>query len=211
MHAELLARSLAAIQSETTVDRFQALSRIASRSVALSVLHFLQSNGIGSISKNEITFASTDRLRAATLALQLGSDAEQISKNLSWKDFEQLASHVLVSLGYRSKTNLIFKKPRMEIDVVGINAGFAIVADCKHWKRSNPSSISHYSCKQASRTVRLVEHDRSILQAVPVILTLHSESVRFVNAVPVVPIFQFKAFVMDVKGFLSDICVIEQG
>jgi hypothetical protein len=209
MYAELLARSLAAIQSETTLDQFQALSGIASKSVAVKVLDFLQSNGIGSISKRKIIFASTDRLQAAALALQLGSDAEEISKHLSWKDFEKLASHILVSLGYQSKTNLRFKKPRMEIDVVGINSGFAIVIDCKHWKRSNLSSISNYSSKQLARAERLIEQDRRIVEAVPVILTLHSESVRFVNGVPVVPIFQFKAFVMDVKGFLTEICVIE--
>ena len=211
MHVELLARSLAAIQPQTTLDRFQTLSGIASRSVAIRVLDFLQSNGIGSISKKEITFASTDRLRVAALALQMGSDVEQISNYLSWKDFEKLASQVLISLGYQSKTNLIFKKPRMEIDVIGVNSGFAIVVDCKHWRRSNLSSISNYSYKQVARTERLIEQDKRIVQAIPVILTLHSESVRFVNAVPVVPIFQFKAFVLDVKGFLSEICVIKAG
>jgi hypothetical protein len=211
MHVELLARSLAAIQAHTTLDRFQTLSGIASRSVAIRVLDFLQSNGIGSISKKEITFASTDRLRVAALALQMGSDVEQLSKYLSWKDFEKLASQVLISLGYQTKTNFIFKKPRMEIDVIGVNSGFAIVVDCKHWRRSNLSSISNYSYKQVRRTERLIEQDERILQAIPAILTLHSESVRFVNGVPVVPIFQFRAFVLDVKGFLSEICVIKPG
>jgi hypothetical protein len=211
MHVELLARSLAAIQAHTTLDRFQTLSGIASRSVAIRVLDFLQSNGIGSISKKEITFASTDRLRVAALALQMGSDVEQLSKYLSWKDFEKVASQVLISLGYQTKTNFIFKKPRMEIDVIGVNSGFAIVVDCKHWRRSNLSSISNYSYKQVRRTERLIEQDERILQAIPAILTLHSESVRFVNGVPVVPIFQFRAFVLDVKGFLSEICVIKPG
>ena len=211
MHVELLARSLAAIQPHTTLDRFQTLSGIASRSVAIRVLDFLQSNGIGNISNKEITFASTDRLRVAALALQRGSDVEQLSKYLSWKDFEKLASQVLISLGYQTKTNFIFKKPRMEIDVIGVNSGFAIVVDCKHWRRSNLSSISNYSYKQVTRTERLIDQDKRIVQAIPVILTLHSESVRFVNGVPVVPIFQFRAFVLDVKGFLSEICVIKPG
>jgi hypothetical protein len=35
----------------------------------------------------------------------------------------------------------------MEIDVVGVNNKLAIVADCKHWKRNNLSSLSSYARK----------------------------------------------------------------
>jgi hypothetical protein len=208
MHSEFLAQTLAAIEPETTLAKFHAASGIASRSVAKSILDFLLSNGIGSISKQTVTFRDSDRLKAAALALQMGCDVEQISIQLSWQDFEKLASHVLMSFDYKTQTNMRFTKPRMEIDVVGVNSGFAIVVDCKHWKRNNLSSISSYSRKQATRVERLIQRDKKISQAVPVILTLHAESVRFVNGIPIVPIFQFKSFVMDVKGFLPEICVI---
>ena len=208
MHPELLAQALAAIEPETTLAKFQETAGIASRSVANSVLDFLLSKGIGSISKQAIAFGDLDRLKAAALALQAGCDVEQVSKQLSWQDFEKLASQVLMSFDYKTQTNVRFTKPRMEIDVVGINSGFAIVVDCKHWKRNNLSSISNYSRKQAARAERLIQRDKKISQAVPVILTLHAESVRFVNGIPIVPIFRFKSFVMDVKGFLPEICVI---
>jgi hypothetical protein len=208
MHPELLAQALAAIEPETTLAKFHAASGIASRSVAKSILDFLLSNGIGSISKQTVTFRDSDRLKVAALALQMGCDVEQISIQLSWQDFEKLASQVLMSFDYKTQTNVRFTKPRMEIDVVGVNSGFAIVVDCKHWKRNNLSSISSYSRKQATRAERLIQCDKKISQAVPVILTLHAESVRFVNGIPIVPIFRFKSFVMDVKGFLPEICVI---
>lgn len=208
MHPELLARAISAIVPETTLAKFQETSGIASRSVAKGVLDFLLSNGIGSISKQAIAFRDSDRLKAAALALQIGCEVEQVSKELSWQDFEKLASQVLMSFGYKTQTNVRFTKPRMEIDVIGVNSGFAIVVDCKHWKRNNLSSISSYSRKQAARAGRLIQRDRKISQAVPVVLTLHAESVRFVNGIPIVPIFQFRSFVMDVKGFLPEIYVI---
>ncbi|MDQ3969120.1 MAG: hypothetical protein M3275_12080, partial [Thermoproteota archaeon] len=79
--------------------------------------------------------------------------------------------------------------------------------DCKHWKRSNLSSISNFSQKQAVRAEWLIKYEKTITQAVPVMLTLHTESVRFINAVPLVPIHKFRSFIMDVKAFLPEMYV----
>jgi Restriction endonuclease len=204
MHADLLVKVLAAIESEKvmTFDIFQQACGISSKSVAKSVLSYLEVNNIGSISKNTVRFSTSDRIHAAVLALQMKSDIEQVSTYLSWKDFEKLASEVLRSFGYRTRTNVRFVKPRMEIDVVGTSSdGFAIAVDCKHWKRSSLSSISNFSQKQAARAERLIKCEKTISQVVPVVLTLHAESVRFINAVPLVPIHKFRSFIMDVKGF----------
>ena len=211
VHRELLCKALAAIEPATTtmVDEFQAASGIVSRQVAKRVLDFLADNGIGTSSKKgAISFAGGDRLKAAVLALQMGCEMEQVSKHISWKDFEGLASEVLRSFGYETRTNVRLTRPRIEIDVVGVSAGFAIVVDCKHWKRGSLSSVLSYSRRQAARAKRLIKHDGTIDQAVPVILTLHAESVKFVSGgIPVVPIAQFRSFVMDVKGFLPEIYV----
>lgn len=206
MRADLLARALAAIEPETTLEEFQAASGIAGKSVARGVISFLASNGVGSVSKGSIRFSETDRLQVAAIALQLGCDIEQVSEHISWKDFEKLASQVLSSLGYRTQTNVRLTKPRMEIDVVGVSSGFAIAVDCKHGGRSNPSSIAAFAKKQAARSERLLQRDK-ISQAVPVIMTLHAGTTSFVAGVPVVPVHKFKSFVMDVKGFLPEIYV----
>jgi hypothetical protein len=207
LRPELFVKSLAAIEPETTLEKFQAASGIVSRSAAMDVLDFLVSNGIGRISKQAIEFSGSDRLHAAMLALRMGCDIEKVSEHLSWRDFEKLASEVLGSLGYRTQTNVQLTKPRMEIDVVGVSSGFAIAVDCKHWKRSNLSSIASFSRKQAARAERLLKHDSRISMAVPAILTLHAESVEFAGRVPVVPVQRFRSFVMDVKGFLPEIYV----
>jgi hypothetical protein len=168
----------------------------------------LAANSIGSISKSTIKFSGSDKLYAAVIAVQMSCDIEQISRYLSWKDFEKLASEVLRSFGYHTRTNVRLVKPRMEIDVVGTSTdGFAIAVDCKHWKRSNLSSITNFSQKQAARSERLLKYDKTISQVVPVMLTLHAESVMFVGRVPLVPIHRFRSFIIDVKGFLPEIYV----
>jgi hypothetical protein len=210
MHPDLLVKVLAAMEPEkmVTLDQFQAASGILSKSVAKSVIDFLAANSIGSISKSTIKFSGSDKLYAAVIAVQMSCDIEQISRYLSWKDFEKLASEVLRSFGYHTRTNVRLVKPRMEIDVVGtLTDGFTIAVDCKHWKRSNLSSITNFSQKQAARSERLLKYDKKIHQVVPVMLTLHAESVMFVGRVPLVPIHRFRSFIIDVKGFLPEIYV----
>ncbi len=210
MLADLLVKALAAIEPDKDIplDRFQQTSAISSSSVAKSVLNHLEINNIGSISNNMVRFSKSDRINAAILALNMTADIEQISTYLSWRDFEKLASEVLRSFGYRTRTNVRFAKPQMEIDVVGTSPdGFTIAVDCKHWKRSNFSSISNFAQKQAVRAERLIEHEKTISEVVPVMLTLHAESVRFINAVPLVPIHKFRSFVADVKSYLPELYV----
>jgi Restriction endonuclease len=210
VHPDVLIKALAAIEPDAIVslDHFQAASGILSRSVAKKVIDFLVANKIGSVSKSMIRFSGSDKLYMALLMLRMSCDIEEVSTCLSWKDFERLASEVLSSHGYRTRTNVRLTRPRMEIDVVGISAdGLAIAVDCKHWKRSNPSSISIFSQKQAERTERLLKHDGTISQAVPVMLTLHAESVRFVGRIPLVPIHKFRSFIIDLRGFLPQIYV----
>lgn len=207
MNRDLLVKVLAAIEPETTLQKFQSASLIASRSVAKSVIDFLESNGIGTIAGSKIKFGATGRLYAAMLAVQSGCDIEQVSEHLTWKDFEKLASEVLASLGYRTKTNMRLTKPRMEIDVVGTNSGFAIAVDCKHWKKSSAPSVAAFAKKQVARSERLLSFDRTISRVVPVIMTLRSGPVAFVGGVPVVPVHKFRSFVIEVEEFLPEIYV----
>ena len=208
---ELLVKALAAMEGQTTREKFHTDSGIASRSVANEVIGFMCDRGIGTASGKALAFSSGDRLQAAVIALQSSCDVEQVSQHLTWKDFESLASEVLSSLGYSTRTNVRFTKPRMEIDVVGVDSGFCLAVDCKHWKKSNLSAIGQFCEKQAARVEELVRRDSKISTAVPAILTLHAERVRFVAGIPVIPVMQFRSFAMDAKGFLGEMQVVRQG
>ena len=218
MHPVLLVKAVSAVSAqEITLDEFQAQSGIVSRTTAKDVLENIVNNGIGipTSTRNHYLFSKADRMKLAMLALQRGCDIESISKSISWKDFEALTSEILGLYGYLTKTNIRLSKPsRIEIDVIGINNNkLAIVADCKHWKRYSLSSISSYAEKQIERTKILSRAKRrtkqdNIAHAIPIILTLYSVDVEFIDGVPIVPISKFKSFIEDVSLYLSEIQVI---
>jgi len=176
--------------------------------VARSVVEFFAAAGIGSHSGAGISFSQADRMKAAMTCMQRGCDVHELSNRISWKDFEQLASESLKSFGYQTRTNVRFVRPRMEIDVVGIMSQLALAVDCKHWQHTNRSSILESSKKQAARASRLVERKSSIRKVIPIILTLNSESVKFVDRIPIVPIVQFRSFLQDMHAYLPEIRVI---
>lgn len=199
MHPELIIRTISGmISPRTSIDEFMANSMIFSKSVARDVLHYLHLRGVGSISTGVITFVPSDRLKTALMALQYGCDIERVSIALTWRDFEAFAVEVLKGFGYKTHLNVRFRKPRSEIDVIGIDSRHAIVIDCKHWKRSDISSIYKYAKKQLIRTQHLLQSKTTtITSAMPVLLTLHSEKVKFVNKVPIIPINALAAFLCE--------------
>lgn len=97
----------------------------------------------------------------------------------------------------------------MEIDVVGIKSLQALAIDCKHWKSTNLSAISKHAKKQAIRTGRLAAEESRIHQALPIILTLQAESVKFVERIPIVPIALFRSFLSELDSYLPELFVIE--
>jgi hypothetical protein len=213
VHPALLARAIPAISPEVTLERFQVKTGLISKNTARSVLEYLVKRGIGQTSRHSYLFSKADRMKVALLALQTGNDIEAISRYLSWQDFEAFASDLLNLEGYVTERDLRFSRPiRMQIDVVGVdhNSQLAIVADCKHWKRNNLSSISSYARRQADRTYKLLVHKRKISHAVPIILTLHAMDIRFIDGIPLVPVAKFSSFIREVPLFLSEIKVISR-
>jgi hypothetical protein len=208
MHPELLARALSGISPETTAEEFRIRASIISKPIAENVLDFLSNNGIGTLSGSKILFSNEDRIKIAILAIKMGCDIEQISKKLTWKDFEALASKILKLSGYKTAIHVTFSKPRMEIDVLGIKSQFAITVDCKHWKHGSIAILSFYTKRQKERTKILLVKRSNISFAIPIILTLHSTKVRFIKGTPIVPITEFKSFLDGLEDNLIEVYVL---
>ena len=105
--------------------------------------------------------------------------------------------------------NMILTKPRMEIDVVGINHGIAMLIDCKHWKKLSKSALNTIVEKQIKRVKHYVaKTDGGI--AVPVIVTLYHEEINFINKVPIVPVQQLSSFIDEFYGNLDKVKTIEK-
>ena len=166
------------------------------------ILDMLKSKDIGVLRDSFYHFEDGDRLRVAVKLLEEGHPIDEISKVLHWRDFEGLAAEILGSMDFAVMRNLVLTKPRMEIDVVGVRLGIAMLVDCKHWSATRPSAMRTAVKKQVERTRHYVAKTPGAV-AVPVMVTLYRDAVDFVDGVPIVPIFQFASFVDEFYGNLD--------
>ena len=175
---------------------------------AKEILNVLIANKIGSFEGEIINFNQGDKLKAALFAVEHGTPIEEISTHLNWRDFEGIVAEILQSKDFSIIKNLVLKKPRMEIDVVGVNHGIALLIDCKHWKRLSQSSLREIVKKQVERVKHYVAKTKGTI-AVPAIVTLYQEELSFIDKVPIIPILQFSSFVDEFYGNLDELKTIE--
>ena len=175
---------------------------------AKEILNVLVANKIGSFEGDIINFNQGDKLRAALFAIEQGAPIEEVSVYLDWRDFEGIVAEILQSKGSSIIKNLVLTKPRMEIDVIGVNHGIALLIDCKHWKRLSQSALREIVRKQVERVKHYVAKTKGTI-AVPAIVTLYEEEVSFIDKVPIIPILQFSSFVDEFLGNLEEVKTIE--
>jgi hypothetical protein len=150
-----------------------------------------------------------NKLKTALSAIKSGAPIEEASRDVDWKDFEGLVAEILESKNFEVTRNFRMRKPTMEIDVVGIHLGVAVLIDCKHWKRMTNSALEKIVLRQIDRVKHYVTSTNEVIAA-PVIVTLYEEETKFVRKVPIVPIIQFSSFIDEFYGNLEEIRTIEK-
>lgn len=195
------------IQGGVSVQDFSAVTKMNLIDSEIILDEFIKNN-IGIKQDDVYYFEDGDKLKIAIALLEKGSPIDEVSISLDWKDFEGLTGEILASKNFAVLKNLILTKPRMEIDVVGIRLGVAILIDCKHWKRYSVSSLSTAVKKQIERTRHYVSKTPGAM-AVPVIVTLYQDKIDFIENVPIVPIFQLASFIDEFYGNLDSMNTIE--
>jgi DNA-binding transcriptional MerR regulator len=190
-----------------SIEDFSAITHTNDAESKKTLEVFLK-NGIGSKNNDQYYFEESDKLKAAILLIENGFPIDEIAIALNWKDFEGLTGEILEAKNFAVIKNLILTKPRMEIDVIGIRLGIAMLIDCKHWKRYSTSSLTDAVKKQVERTKHYISKTPGAI-AVPVIVTLYQDKIDFIDRVPIVPIFQFSSFIDEFYGNLEDMKTIE--
>ena len=150
-----------------------------------------------------------NKLKTALSAIKSGAPIEEASRDVDWKDFEGLVAEILESKNFEVIRNFRMRKPTMEIDVVGMHLGVAVLIDCKHWKRMTNSALEKIVQRQIDRVKHYVTNTDEVVAA-PVIVTLYQEETKFVSKVPIVPIIQFSSFIDEFYGNLEEIRTIEK-
>jgi len=194
------------IPGGVSVQDFSAVTKMSSDD-SKTILDEFVKNGIGNLENNFYYFEDGDKLKIAVTLLEKGLPIDEISIALDWRDFEGLTGEILTEKNFAVIKNMMLTKPRMEIDVVGIRLGIAILIDCKHWKRYNSSSLSTAVKKQVERTKQYVSKTPGAM-AVPVIVTLYQDKIDFIDNVPIVPIFQFASFIDEFYGNMDQMKTI---
>jgi len=195
------------IPGGVSIADFSIVSK-TDQSTTKKILDELVKNGIGSKDGDLFNFNLGDRLKSALFILEKGATIDEVSEHIDWKDFEGLVAEILESKGFGTIRNMILTKPRIEIDVVGIKIGIAILIDCKHWKRTSTFAIQRAVEKQVMRTKRYVSQTQGAM-AIPAIVTLYEEKVSFINKVPIIPIQKFSSFVDEFYGNLDEVEIIK--
>ena len=179
------------------------------KNTAEKILDMLIQNGIGQTIGNLVNFDDGDKLKTALLAINNGVPIEEVSRYIDWKDFEGLVAEILDTKHFDVLRNFRMTKPTMEIDVIGVRLGVALLIDCKHWKKLSRSALETIVVKQIERVKYYVSNAKDVIAA-PVIVTLNQEETSFINKVPIVPILQFSSFIDEFYGSLEEIKTIEK-
>ena len=190
-----------------SVEDFSAITKTNDEESQKILETFLKSD-IGSKQEEKYYFEDADKLKTAIMFIENGLPLDEIAIALNWRDFEGLTAEILEAKNFAIIKNLILTKPRMEIDVIGIRLGVAMLIDCKHWKRYSTSALSMAVKKQVERTKHYISKTPGAI-AVPVIVTLYQDKIDFIDRVPIVPIFQFSSFVDEFYGNLEEMKTIE--
>ncbi|MFQ6134307.1 MAG: restriction endonuclease [Nitrososphaerales archaeon] len=181
------------------------------------MLQQLAASNIGHLEYGYITFSGRDKISSAILAVKMGCSLEEVSKQIEWRDFEDIVSEMLSADGYTVRRNFRLKKPRVEIDVLAFKNKICLAIDCKHWKRTvGASTMKRLVERQVERAEHLAksgEEFKPRLQHIyPVIATLYEEDVKMIDRVSIVPITKFTGFLREFEGYsryLKDVCNLE--
>jgi len=209
MHVRELIKGIDAIIPDGISIQDFTIVTDTNNKTAKSILDVFIKNDIGKFEGDTVYFELGDKIKAAFLIIENGAQVEQVSEHLDWKDFEGLVAQILEKKGFATNKNMILTKPRMEIDVVGINHGIAMLIDCKHWKKLSQSSLNTIVEKQIKRVKHYVSKTNEAV-AVPVIVTLYHEQINFINRVPIVPVQQISSFIDEFYGNLDKVNTIEK-
>ncbi len=207
IHPKIIVGLQGIISGGISVEDFSAVTKLNVIDSEIILDEFIK-NDIGTKQDNSYYFDDGDKLKIAVALLENGFPIDEISVVLDWKDFEGLTAAILASKNFAVIKNMILTKPRMEIDIIGIRLGIAILIDCKHWKRYSASSLTTVVKKQIKRTKFYVAKTQGST-AVPVIVTLYRDKIDFIENVPIVPIFQFSSFIDEFYGNLDQMKTIE--
>jgi hypothetical protein len=136
--------------------------------------------------------------------LKMGAEPDEVSRLLTWRQFEQLSAALLRASGYSVMENITLTKPRAQLDVVAKGTSLLLNVDCKHYRRGNsPSALSKFAGDQLRRSTLLRKKIDDRRPIASVILSMSEPEGKFVRGVAVVPVRTLQNFLTTIDSYLG--------
>lgn len=144
----------------------------------------------------------TSPVAAAYSLLKINLQADEVSRLLSWQDFERLTGALLRSSGYDVRQNVYLRKPRAQIDVVATGPSITLSVDCKHYRREQgAASLERAALAQLRRSALLRRVSDDPRPIASMILSMSEPEGKFVRGAAVVPVRTFQSFLNSLDSY----------
>jgi hypothetical protein len=134
-------------------------------------------------------------------------DLERVSVETIWQNFERLAAFIFEKNDFETKINTVKtqNKKRRQYDVIARKSNRIFLIECKKWagKRYRLSALKRSIEKHKERTAfytSITDED-----AIPIVVTLIEEEIRFYEGVPIVPIQKLDSFIHELESTQMEI------
>jgi len=132
-------------------------------------------------------------------------DLAIVSEESVWQNFERLAAFIFEKNDFRVKVNTVktWNKQRRQYDVIAGKSDQIFLVECKKW------AGNRYRLSALKKAVEQHKERTSFYEsitnedAIPVLVTLVEEKIRFYEGVPLVPIQKLNAFINELDSLTN--------
>jgi len=177
-------------------------------------LNSLEEEGLVNISEGQIEASLDQRLKIAINAVKSGADFQRVSKQLGWKEFEEMVAYTFEENGYKVKRRFRFSAEgrRWEIDVLATKKPLIICAECKHWAKSLGNSTARNIIEVHLEKVRVMSENVDVISEkinvnhwgkatiVPIALSLIPARSKIYRRIPMVSVLELPDFLSEFLG-----------
>lgn len=158
------------------------------------------------------------RVQIAIKCIENGVREFEVSKYLSWREFEEFVKSIFEDFNYKTYTNMYIKSmnKRYEIDVVALSKKYTFVIDVKHWlkplslKKAERISELQYERAEAFMKGELFK-DFNYKYVIPLIVTLVSQKFLKTRFSAIVPVTYLNNFILEFEKHIDEIPYIKRG
>jgi len=130
-------------------------------------------------------------------------DLAVVSEAVVWQHFERLAAFIFEKNNFRVKVNTVktHQKTKRQYDVIAWKGNQTFLVECKKWagNRYRLSALKKAVEQHKERTLFYAAVTNE--DAIPLLVTLIEEDIRFYEGVPIVPVQKLNGFVSELDWY----------